>query len=128
MLLLIDENVPDSSTAFLRERGHDVRLVREMLPRGAPDQIVALVGDQLGAVIVTWNHKHFQSLAPRAPHGTHQRFRRLGRISFLCKETRGRRRMEQFFELIEFEYTLAQRRHDPRLIVEVTENALVVVR
>lgn len=36
--------------------------------------------------------------------------------------------MEQFFELIEFEYTLAQRRHDPRLIVEVTENALVVVR
>jgi hypothetical protein len=30
---LIDENVPDSVSNFFRERGHDVRLVRDLLPR-----------------------------------------------------------------------------------------------
>lgn len=32
MLLLIDENVPNSVAGFLADRGHDVRFVRELFP------------------------------------------------------------------------------------------------
>jgi hypothetical protein len=47
MVLLIDENVPDSVTNFFVERGHEVILVREALPAGTADQVVAAVGDRL---------------------------------------------------------------------------------
>ncbi|MFN0060953.1 MAG: hypothetical protein ACKVPX_00340 [Myxococcaceae bacterium] len=37
IVFLIDENVPESVTRFLRERGHTVHLVRELLPAGSFD-------------------------------------------------------------------------------------------
>jgi predicted nucleic acid-binding protein len=64
MLLFMDGNVPDCVTRFFRERGHDVRLVREELPIGTPDQIIATVVDELEGIILTWNHKDFKSRAP----------------------------------------------------------------
>jgi predicted nuclease of predicted toxin-antitoxin system len=53
MLLLIDENVPNSVAKFLADRGHDVRFVRDLLPAGTPDPVVAVVGDRLSAIVVT---------------------------------------------------------------------------
>lgn len=47
MPLLIDENVPDSVTHFLRERGHDVHLVRDILLPGTPDYVIAFIVDEM---------------------------------------------------------------------------------
>jgi predicted nuclease of predicted toxin-antitoxin system len=66
MRLLIDENVQDSIAQFLRERGHEVYLVREVLLRGEPDPVVAQLADSFGMVVVTWD-KGFRELAKRAP-------------------------------------------------------------
>ncbi len=55
MLLLIDENVPDSVAAVFREHGRDVRLVRDLLGGATPDHVIAEVGDYLDAIVVTWN-------------------------------------------------------------------------
>jgi predicted nuclease of predicted toxin-antitoxin system len=128
MLLLIDENVPESVAAFFRERGHDVRLVRELFPRGTPDPVIATLDDRLAAIVVTWNHRDFKRLAARIPAGTEQRFRHLSRINFRCNEVRGRQRAEAFIESIEFEYEHAQQRRDKRLMVEITETGFRVVR
>lgn len=128
MLLLIDENVPDSVTAFFRERGHEVHLVREVLLPGTPDPVVATLGDTLGAVIVTWNHKDFKKLAARVPEGNVQRFRHLGRINFRCNEAHGRRRAEQLIESIEFEYNQVLKLRDRRLLVEISETSMRVLR
>jgi hypothetical protein len=89
MLLLIDENVPDSVTRFPRERGHDVRLVRELFPAGIADPVIAALGDPLSAVVVTWNYRDFRALASRIPSGNRHVFRRLSMIAFRCRESRG---------------------------------------
>ena len=43
MALLVDENVPASVATFLADRGHEVRLVRELFPAGTPDPVIAAV-------------------------------------------------------------------------------------
>jgi predicted nuclease of predicted toxin-antitoxin system len=128
MLLLIDENVPDSVARFFAERGHDVHLVRDLFPSATPDPVIAKLGDELAAIVVTWNHKHFKTLASRVPSSESARFKRLGRISFRCNETHGRRRAEELIESIEFEYSLVQKRRDKRLIMEISETTFNVIR
>lgn len=120
MLLLIDENVPESVTDFLRERGHVVRHVRDLFLPGTPDPIIATAGDRMGAIVVTWNHRDFKRLAARVPTGGQAALRHLGRINFRCPEAKGRMRVEQIIDVIEDEYERAQRRRDKRLLVEIT--------
>ncbi len=128
MLLLMDENVPDSVTQFFRERGHDVRLVRELFLGGTPDPVIARLGDQMEAIIVTWNHKDFKRLVARVPLGESARLRQLGRISFRCNEAHGRRRAEELIDWIEFEYSQVQQRRDRRLMMEILETTFRVIR
>jgi predicted nuclease of predicted toxin-antitoxin system len=56
MLLLIDENVPDSVAKFFAERGHEVRFVRDLFPGGTPDPVIATWGNRVSAIVVTWDH------------------------------------------------------------------------
>jgi predicted nuclease of predicted toxin-antitoxin system len=124
---LIDENVPESVTQFLRERGHTIYYVRELSLAGSPDPIVATAGDRLGAVVVTWNHRDFRKLAARVPRGGQARLRRLGRINFRCAESKGRQRVEQVIDIIEDEYERAERRRDRRLLIDVTTTTVSII-
>jgi hypothetical protein len=126
MLLFIDENVPTSVTEFFRSRGHDVRFVWDLFPRGTTDPVIAKLADEQAAVVVTWNHRDFKKLADRVPVGHRRRFRRLSLISFRCRESLGRRRAEEYIEFIEFAYERAQRSRDKRLLVEITNTTFVV--
>lgn len=123
MLLLIDENVPDSVARFLVERGHDVRYVRDLFPAGIPDPVIATVGDRLSAIVVTWD-RDFESLVRRIPEGNRSRFRRLGRISFKCNEVRGKELLERWIDMIEFHYEHASQRSDIRMIVQIQESGV----
>lgn len=123
MLLLIDENVPASVAEFFAERGHDVHYVRDLFPAGIPDPVIATIGDQLSAIIVSWDHD-FDSIAPRIPHGNRARFRKLGRISFRCNEVRGRELAEKWIQHIELHYSLAQNDRDIRMIVQIQTNGV----
>jgi predicted nuclease of predicted toxin-antitoxin system len=119
MLLLIDENVPDSVAALFRERGHDVRFVRDLFPAGTPDPVIAAIGDRLSAIVVTWD-RDFNRMVKRIPEGNRGRFRKLGRISFKCNEVRGRQLLEQWIEMIEFHYDQARQQPDFRMMVQIT--------
>jgi hypothetical protein len=119
---LIDENVPVSVARFLEERGHQVVHVRDILPRGTADQIVALVADEQGSIIVTWNAKDFERLVRQVPEGGRQRFRSASRLTFKCNEAHGLRLITEHISWIEFEWAEARRRPNPRVMLEIGES------
>ena len=125
MLLLIDENVPESVSEVFRKHGHDVRLVRDVLGSATPDQVIAEVGNALSAIVVTWNIKDFKKLAGRRPDDQ-RRLRNLGRIGFRCPEAKGAARAEASMNRIEFEYQEAQKRPDKRVMITITETTFTV--
>lgn len=128
MRFLIDENVPDSVADFLRQRGHEVELVRDVLLRGSPDQLVVFTASLQESIVVTLD-RDFKSLIQRMPEGSRGTVRyRTGRISLRCNPVVARQRIETLIERIEFEYELAQREDDPRLIVEISETTYRVNR
>lgn len=98
---LLDNNVPDSVAHFLRERGHDVELVREVMAADAKDPVVAVAAIESGRVLISWdkdfNHQRFQQ----------PRFAALSRIGMSCPEPDGVTRMAQLIDVIEFTYTRA---------------------
>jgi predicted nuclease of predicted toxin-antitoxin system len=123
MLLLIDENVPVSVAEVFVSRGHEVQFVRDVLAAGSPDPVVAIVGDRLSAIVVTWD-RDFERLVSRIPEGNRRRFRNLGRISFRCNEVRGRALLEEWIEMIEFHYARARSGSDLRMIVQIQESGV----
>jgi hypothetical protein len=128
MRIVADQMVPDSISRFLRGRRHYVRLVREELTPTAPDLLIAKTAHLLGAVVITWNVKHFRRYLCRAPRGEAIRFRHAGLISMTCKEPRGPLRVEQTIEVIEFEFAHLQTRPDKRLFIEIGESWIRIER
>ncbi len=123
MLLLIDENVPNSVADFFSQRGHIVQFVRDVLPAGSPDPVVAKVGDRLSAIVVTWD-RDFESIVKRIPDGNKNAFRRLGRISFRCREPKGRELLSRWIDMIEFHYAQARQQTNFRMIVQIQESGI----
>jgi predicted nuclease of predicted toxin-antitoxin system len=123
MRLLIDENVPASVADVFRIRGHHVEFVRDVLPCGTQDPIVARIGDRLSAIVVTWD-RDFDQLVRRVPEGNKAAFRRLGRITFSCSEVEGARLLESWIDHIELHYTKAQTNPDVRMIVQIQGQAI----
>ena len=127
MLLLIDENVPDSVSDVFRSHGHEVRLVRDVLLPGTPDHVVAAIADAYGAIVVTWNIKDFRKLGARR-QSDQTLFKRLGRLNFRCRESQGKARAEAMLSRIEFEFLEVQKLRDKRLMITITETTFTVVR
>ncbi len=98
---LLDNNVPDSVAHFLRERGHDVELVREVMAADAKDPTVAVAAIEAQRVLISWdkdfNHQRFQQ----------PRFAELSRIGMSCPEPDGATRMAQLIDVVEFTYARA---------------------
>ena len=126
MLLLIDENVPNSVAEFFAARNHEVRFVRDLFPAGTPDPVIAAIGDRLSAIVVTWD-RDFETLVKRIPEGNRAKFRRLGRISFRCSEPKGRALLERWIAHIEFHYEAALQESDFRMIVQIQESGFKIM-
>lgn len=125
--LIIDENVPDSVARFLSERGHDVQLVRERFGQMTPDEFISWIADIEGAIVVTAD-RDFRRIVSRVPRGAQTRFKKLGRISLRCRESRALSRVQLFIDEIEREFERSQAAKDSRVIVEITETTFVFVR
>ena len=116
MYFLLDENVPHSLVDTLNDLGHEVTLIQDVVPAGSPDPIVATIGEELDAVLVSFDGD-FQRIAPRIPRGMRTRFRRLSRISLKCNEPQVSARMVTAMSLIELEFEIARNSRDQRMIV-----------
>lgn len=127
LTLLMDNNVSDRVSDFLLARGHDVRLVRDLFPGGTADIVIVTWANEQNAIIVT-HDRDFHRLIQRAPTRDRDRVYTAGRISLLGLEVNARNRVEDFIQSIEFEYLQVQQTPDKRLIIEITDSALRVVR
>jgi predicted nuclease of predicted toxin-antitoxin system len=128
MTLLIDECVPHSVAAVFSNRGHTVHFVTDLLAAQAADPLIAVAGNRLEAIVVTWNHKDFKSMTARVPEGNVQKFRRLSRISFRMNESQGAHRAQELIESIEFEYQQVQKKRDRRLLIEIGTTVFRIIR
>jgi Domain of unknown function (DUF5615) len=114
MHFLLDENVPLDVAEMLRANGHTAEYIRDYVPPGAPDPLVATVAEELKAVLVSFDGD-FQKIAPRIPHGQRARFRKLSRIHLCCGEPQAAQRFEGALGLVHAEYELAQAQSDVRM-------------
>lgn len=127
LILLMDNNVSDRVSHFFRVRGHNVRLVRDLFPSGTADIVIVAWANEQNAIIVT-HDRDFHRLIQRAQTRNRDRVYTAGRITLLGLEVNARTRVEDFIESIDFEYLLVQQTPDKRLIIEITDSALRVVR
>ena len=118
MRLLIDENVPDAVADIYRERGHEVLLVRDLFPAGTADEVIARRANELEAVVVTWNYKHFRALAARKTSRGSFRYPRLGLITYEIPYPEGVERTQRHIRLVENEYDYTQEQSE-RLHVHI---------
>ena len=119
MHFILDENVPAAVADMLIEQGHKAEFIREYVPPGSPDPLVATVSEELDAILVSFDGD-FQKIAPRIPKGHRARFRKLCRIWMRCTEPQAAARLRGALELISDEYRRAQSRADTRLRVWVS--------
>jgi predicted nuclease of predicted toxin-antitoxin system len=118
--------VPDSVGHALRDAGHEVIFLREQLAPNSPDPLVAAVAEMNEAVLVSLD-SDFKTLAPRAGVGK-ARFRTLSRIGLKCSEPQAARRIKAALSLIVHEWTVAQSSNDKRMIIEIGNSVIRIIR
>ena len=123
MDFILDENVPFNVADMLFGHGHGAVFIRDYVPPGSPDPLVATIAEQLNAVLISFDGD-FQHIAPRVPQGERARFRSLSRIWMRCYEPDGAERLELALSLIESEYALAQQKVDKRMQMQVGRSFL----
>lgn len=114
MRFMLDENVPADMAEMLQEHGHKAEFIREYVPPGSADAIVATVAEQQECILVSFD-RDFEKIAPRVPIGHRARFKKLSRIWMRCSEPRGADRLRGALDLVASEFLLAQGRPDKRL-------------
>lgn len=114
MRFMLDENVPNSAKKFLESTGYDVEFIRDLLPEGSVDPLVAFVAEDQKSVLVS-HDGDFQKIAPRIPNGQKARFKKLSRIWLRCNEFQSAQRLEKAMSLIATEFEIAEASADKRM-------------
>lgn len=81
--------------------------------------MVVADADQLGAIVVTRNRRHFSPLITRDNSKAARRFPNASLISFRCRLDTWIPMLDQYLPLIQLEYSRRMDTDDPRLIVEI---------
>jgi predicted nuclease of predicted toxin-antitoxin system len=118
MHFILDENVPMAVADMLERCGHVAEFIRDHVPPGSPDPLVATVSEALKAVLITFDGD-FQHIAPRIPKGQRTRFKTLSRIWMRCDEPDASDRLESALPLVESEFKLAQQSADRRMLMSI---------
>jgi hypothetical protein len=127
MRFLLDAHVSDQVSEYLAERGHEVFLVRDRLLPGSADILIVADAHALGAVVVTWNRKHFRPLISREAGRARSEFPNAGLLSFTrCRMDDAVRLLDRYIENIEFEHERRQRMDDARVIIEISHNGMMM--
>jgi Domain of unknown function (DUF5615) len=64
MQFILDENVPIAVAETLIRHGHVAKFIRDYVPPGSPDPLVATVAQKISAVLISFDGD-FQNIAPR---------------------------------------------------------------
>lgn len=97
------------------------------MPQGTADPIVAKVSEELGAILLT-DDADFKTIAARRPKGQRRRFKSLSRVQMGGKPSLAISRLKAAMTLIEFEYEVAKKNRDKRMIVQVKPTLIQTLR
>ncbi len=121
MRLLIDENVPDSTAKAFEDLGHETIYVRDHNARArARDQAVARIAELRGAIVITWNVRHFRPILRQRLGITRRSAQQMGLIGFRCDESIGAQRVKETGSLIEDAFSTGQHVSTDSVAVTVT--------
>jgi predicted nuclease of predicted toxin-antitoxin system len=123
MYFLLDENVPKAVADMIVSHGHQAEFIRDSLPEGSADPLVAMVSEEASGVLVSFDGD-FEKIAPRVPDGQRVRFRKLCRIWLCCGEPQAAGRMEKALAFIQSEYDYNQTQRDTRMLVWISKGYL----
>jgi predicted nuclease of predicted toxin-antitoxin system len=127
MYFLLDENVPQDVADMLIRHGHRAEFIRDYVPPGAPDPLVATVAEELDAILVSFDGD-FERIAPRIPQGERARFRRLSRVWMCCGEPQAAQRLERGLPLVQAEFDLSQQQSDKRMRMWIAKGYYKTIR
>ncbi len=88
MKFLLDHDVPDDMSYLLEQLGHDVTLLRKVLPGDSSDEAVLAFAYEAGCLLLTCNRDDFLHLAATKPHH--------GVVILIRRRTRGDERAAMF--------------------------------
>ena len=117
MLLLFDENVPRDLADYYQAAGHGVLMVGIHLAKTVTDLEILLYARAQGAIILTWNHKHFMPRAYRDRQPGREHLRTWGLITYHLPEPDAVPRTRDLLETIEFEFQQCAVRRPATLIL-----------
>lgn len=118
MRFMLDENIAYPVLKLLQANHHECEYIRELIPVGSVDQLVAFVAEDRSAVLVS-HDGDFEKISSRIPDGQKTRFRKLSRIRLKCNEFQSAIRIEASLDFIRAEFDLAQLRRDKRMILTI---------
>lgn len=98
-----DNDVEDAVGDFLRDSGHTVQRLRDVMLRDSPDPVVDANCRENGLVLITHNYRHFRGHAHKLRlQGVP--LKPLSRIDMECHQTEAVQRLQAAMHLIEAEW------------------------
>jgi predicted nuclease of predicted toxin-antitoxin system len=98
-----DNDVEDAVGEVLKDSGHTLVRLREVMLGNSPDPVVDAACREQGLVLVTHNYKHFRAIA-RGLKMKGGLVKRLNRIDLEIHQSDGPRRIKEVLHLIEAEW------------------------
>lgn len=98
-----DNDVEDAVGELLKDSGHTVQRLRDVMLRDSPDPIVDANCREHGLVLITHNYKHFKRIA----HELRQSgvpLKPLSRIDMECHQSEAVQRLRELLPIIEAEW------------------------
>jgi predicted nuclease of predicted toxin-antitoxin system len=113
---MLDENVPQDLADMLNGQGHKAEFIRDYVPSGSPDPVVATLSQELEAILLSFDGD-FEVISPRIPKGQRKRFRKLSRIWMRCGEPQAAKRLRSVLPFVTDEYALTRPNAPMRLTI-----------
>lgn len=121
MRFMLDENIALSVYKKLLELGAEAAFIRDLVPAGSVDPLVAYIAEESGAILLS-HDGDFRKIAPRIPDGQRTRFKNLSRIQLRCAEFQAAQRIEKTFSFIQFEHQICTQQPDQRMILQIGQS------
>lgn len=122
----LDENVPSSVRRSIEALGFDVKESRELLGQGAPDEVVATIAEQDGAILIS-HDRDFRKIKPAQPHVHGTRFRHLHIVRIHCDGNQSAERISRALHAIEAEFEYRNNRRDRGLIIDIKKKIVNIL-
>ena len=80
------------------------------------------------AAILLTDDADFRTIVARRQDAQKRQFKKLSRVHLACKHSQALNRLAAAITLVEFEYEVAQARHDKRMIIEIKPTLIRTLR